>query len=110
MAPRPMRRRHFTHTLLACSLPISAWAQSAKPMRLIVPFTPGGSTDILARALAPKLGLALGQNVIIENRPGAGGSLGAGDAARAEPDGQTLLVGHVGTLAVSPAISGTAPM
>jgi tripartite-type tricarboxylate transporter receptor subunit TctC len=73
-------------------------------MRLIVPFTPGGSTDILARAIAPKLGAALGQNVIIDNKPGAGGALGAGEAARADPDGQTLLMGHIGTLAVNPAI------
>ena len=69
-----------------------------------MPFTPGGSTDILARALAPKLALALGQNVIIDNKPGAGGSLGAGEVARAEPDGNTLLMGHIGTLAVNPAI------
>jgi tripartite-type tricarboxylate transporter receptor subunit TctC len=71
---------------------------------MIVPFTPGGSTDILARALAPKLALALGQNVVVDNKPGAGGSLGAGEAAKAEADGNTLLMGHIGTLAVNPAI------
>lgn len=99
-----MQRRHFSHALLACGLPINAWAQSAKPIRLIVPFTPGGSTDILARAIGPKLALALGQTVLIENKAGAGGSLGAGEAAKADPDGQTLLMGHIGTLAVNPAI------
>lgn len=84
----------------------SPWvrAQAARPLRLIVPFTPGGSTDILARAIAPKLGAALGQNVIVDNRPGAGGSLGAAEAAKAEPDGQTILMGHIGTLAVNPAL------
>jgi tripartite-type tricarboxylate transporter receptor subunit TctC len=90
--------------MLACGLPIGSWAQSTKPIRLIVPFTPGGSTDILARAIGPKLALALGQTVLIENKAGAGGSLGAGEAAKADPDGQTLLMGHIGTLAVNPAI------
>jgi len=103
-----MQRRTLLSTALALGLPVvamdTAWAQSGKPLRLIVPFTPGGSTDILARAIAPKLALALGQTVLIDNRPGAGGSLGAGEAAKAEPDGQTLLMGHIGTLAVNPAI------
>jgi tripartite-type tricarboxylate transporter receptor subunit TctC len=96
------RRRALLAAGLA--LPFGVRAQSARPVHLIVPFTPGGSTDILARALAPKLMLALGQNVIVENRPGAGGSLGAGEVAKAEPDGNTLLMGHIGTLAVNPAI------
>jgi tripartite-type tricarboxylate transporter receptor subunit TctC len=76
-------------------------AQTGKTMRIVVPFTSGGSTDILARALAPKLAQALGAHVIIDNKPGAGGSLGADAVARAEPDGQTLLMGHIGTLAVN---------
>ena len=78
--------------------------EGSKTLRIIVPFTPGGSTDILARALAPKLSLALGLNVVVENKPGAGGSLGAAEVAKAEPDGNTLLMGHIGTLAVNPSL------
>ena len=99
-----MQRRPFLLSAFGGTLALPAWAQSARNIRLIVPFTPGGSTDILARALAPKLAVAMGQNVIVENKPGAGGSLGAGEAAKAEPDGNTLLMGHIGTLAVNPAI------
>ena len=97
-------RRQWMVLAVGSGLVIPAWAQSGKSVRLIVPFTPGGSTDILARAIAPKLALALGQNVIIDNKPGAGGSLGAAEAAKAEPDGNTLLMGHIGTLAVNPAM------
>ena len=79
-------------------------AEPGKTLRLIVPFPPGGSTDILARAIGAKLGPALGQTVVIDNKPGAGGALGAGEAARAEPDGNTLLMGHIGVLAVNPSL------
>ncbi|TDP63470.1 Bug family tripartite tricarboxylate transporter substrate binding protein [Roseateles toxinivorans] len=94
--------------LLLAGLGAAVWptagAQSTRPLRIIVPFPPGGSTDILARAVGNTLGTALGQTVVIENKPGAGGSTGAGEAARAEPDGNTLLMGHIGTLAVNPAL------
>ncbi len=100
-------RRHWLQSALAGAaagtLP-AAWAQAARPIRLIVPFTPGGSSDILARTIAPKLAAALGVNVIVDNKPGAGGSLGAAEAAKSDPDGNTLLMGHIGTLAVNPAL------
>ncbi len=75
-----------------------------KPVRLVVPFTPGGSTDILARAMGQRLSEIFGQPFIIDNRPGAGGTLGSEQVFRAAPDGQTLMMGHIGTLAVNPAL------
>ena len=74
----------------------------SKPIRLIVPFTPGGTTDILARVVGQKLGEAVGVQVVIDNRPGAAGNIGAEVAAKSAPDGYTLLMGHIGTLAVNP--------
>lgn len=75
-----------------------------RPVRIIVPFTPGGSTDILARAMGAELQEALGQPFVIENRAGAGGTVGSEVVARAAPDGYTLMMGHIGTLAVNPAL------
>jgi tripartite-type tricarboxylate transporter receptor subunit TctC len=102
-------RRSLLRQAAAASLAVGLGgrlqAQTAKAIRLIVPFTPGGSTDILARAIAPKLAQALGRTVVVDNRPGAGGSLGAAEAARADADGSTLLMGHIGTLAINPAVN-----
>jgi tripartite-type tricarboxylate transporter receptor subunit TctC len=97
------RRTLLMPALMACVMPASLpRAQgSGKPVRLVVPFTPGGSTDILARVIATRLSAAMGQTFIVDNKPGAGGSLGADSVARAEADGSTLLMGHIGTLAVN---------
>ncbi len=72
-----------------------------RPVRLVVPFPPGGTTDIFARTMGERLSRALGQNVVIENRGGAGGNLGSDAVAKAEPDGYTLVMGTVGTHAIN---------
>src|SRR4249920_3307358 len=98
-----IRRRHLL--ISAGLLPAAPlWAQSGwptKPVRIIVPFAAGGTTDILARALAPELSKAFGQTFIVENKAGAGGNLGADLVAKSQPDGYTLLMGTVGTQSIN---------
>lgn len=81
---------------------VAAQSYPVKPLRLIVPFPPGGGSDAVARHVATELSAALGQQVVIENRPGAQGSVGAAAAAKAPPDGYTILLSFVGTLAMNP--------
>src|SRR5918997_3866361 len=76
----------------------------SRPITLIVPFPPGGTNDILARILSERMSKSLGQQVVVENRAGAGGNIGARQAARSAPDGYTMLVTYVGTLAINPAM------
>jgi tripartite-type tricarboxylate transporter receptor subunit TctC len=100
-------RRQLALLATALAVPRIAVAQDgwpSRPVRVIVPFTPGGSTDILARALSAELQDTLGQPFVIENRGGAGGTLGSEVVARAAPDGYTLMMGHIGTLAVNPSL------
>ncbi len=99
-------RRPFLLAPLMALLATAAQAQPAwptKPVRIVVPFAAGGTTDILARALAPELGKAFGQTFIIDNKPGAGGNLGAAEVARST-DEHTLLMGTVGTHAINAAL------
>jgi tripartite-type tricarboxylate transporter receptor subunit TctC len=97
--------------LLGISLvfvPVSGWAQyPVKPIKVIVPFSPGTPPDIAARIIAQKLSVGLGQQMVVENRPGAGGTLGAAAAAKSPPDGYTVLLGSTGSLASSPSLYST---
>jgi tripartite-type tricarboxylate transporter receptor subunit TctC len=89
----------------------TAAAQSypAKPIRLVVPFAPGGSSSIVARAVAAEMEKGLGQSIIIDNKPGGGGNVAMLEVAKSDPDGYTLIIGHIGTLAVNPYMFSTLP-
>jgi tripartite-type tricarboxylate transporter receptor subunit TctC len=89
------------------ALPLLAAAQQPwpyKPVHMIVPFAPGGASDFVARLLAPKLGDLLGQQVVIDNKAGASGNIGMEAAAKAQPDGYTIYLGNIGTIAINPAV------
>jgi tripartite-type tricarboxylate transporter receptor subunit TctC len=89
-----------------------AFAQTAYPTRtitMVVGFAPGGGTDTVARIVAQKVGASMGQSVIVENKPGAGGNVATGDVARSAPDGYTILLGSVGSLAVAPHLVAKLP-
>ncbi len=94
-----------TATALILALPVAAQSTwPTRPVKIVVPFAPGGTTDILARAMAPELSRAFGQSFIVENRAGAGGNLGADVVAKSPADGYTLLMGTVGTHGINKAL------
>ncbi len=106
-----MKRSTFLMALATLAT-APAWADPSypnKPIRIIVPFTPGGSPDVLARTIGQKISESTGVPVVVENVAGAGGTVGADRASKAAPDGYTLLMGHVGTLAVAPAVYPNLP-
>lgn len=102
-----IRRQILTACVAGLSIVLSgtAFAQSVnftRPVKLVVPFAPGGTSDILARMIAPKLSTALNQTVVVENRPGAAGNLGASLVAKSDPDGHTVLLMDLASIAVAP--------
>lgn len=96
--------RNLLLAALLLGLPLSAIAQAypTKPIRFIVPFAPGGNTDVQARLIGQKLTEALGQQVIVDNRPGAGGTIGVETAAKSSPDGHTIVLASFGNILVGP--------
>ncbi|HXL75667.1 MAG TPA: tripartite tricarboxylate transporter substrate binding protein [Burkholderiales bacterium] len=86
--------------------PLAAFAQGypSRPVRMLIPFAPGGASDFVGRIMQPRLGELLGQPIVVENRAGASGNIGVDAAARSAPDGYTLFLGNIGTIAVNPAV------
>jgi len=104
--------RFLTRVLLILAACTPAWAQPAfpsKPVTMVVPFPAGGALDVVARALAEEMRKHLGQPVVVENRVGAGGTVGTGAVARAAPDGHTILFGSVATHAIAPGVYRSLP-
>jgi tripartite-type tricarboxylate transporter receptor subunit TctC len=103
-----MKKRELLAGLALLPLATPALAQEypSRPIRLLVGFAAGGSTDVFARAIAPRLQALLGQPVVVENRPGAGGNIATEATARSAPDGYTLLLGTIGPLAINPTLYG----
>ncbi len=101
-----MKRYRFAFALLLCCVAglVSAQDYPSRNVQLIVPFPPGGPTDIVGRLVAQRLSEGLGKPVVVENRPGAGGTVGSAAAAKAAPDGYTLLFGSTSTLAIAPSL------
>ena len=95
-------------TLLTLALcPVLAFGQASypnRPVKMIVPFAPGGASDFVARIISPRLSEALGQSIVIENKPGASGNIGMEAAAKAPADGYTIYLGNIGTIAINPAV------
>ena len=109
ISQRRVAIKSFAYSLIIATnlTAIQAYSQTAwpsKPVKIVVPFAPGGTTDILARAMAPELSKAFGQSFIVENRAGAGGNLGSDIVAKSAPDGYTILMGTVGTHGINVAL------
>jgi tripartite-type tricarboxylate transporter receptor subunit TctC len=110
--PPALRRRTVlagTAALLAAPALRAQGSWPSKPVRFLVPFAPGGTSEIVARSVAAELTRQLGQSVFVENKPGGAGVVAMAEAAKAAPDGHTIILGHVGTLAVNPYMLANQP-
>ena len=102
-------RRSLLVASAATAVALPARAQApwpSKPIKLVVPYAPGGSTDVVGRVIAEYLGQRLGQNIVVENRPGKGASIGTSQVAKAAPDGYTLVVSNISSFAIAPPLYG----
>ena len=108
---RPFRLLVYLLLALAWAAPATLFAQAwpARPVRLIVPFPPGGTGDLLGRLAAKEMQASLGQTVVVENRAGAGGAIGSEAVARSEPDGYTLVLSNIASQAIGPAVNAKIP-
>src|SRR5207237_214926 len=99
-------RQRMSRLLIALlAAPLLALAQyPAKPVHMIIPFAPGGASDFVGRIMQPKLAELLGQTIVVENKPGAAGSIGAEVAAKSAPDGYTIFLGNVGSISINPGV------
>lgn len=107
-----MIRSAVATLVVALGMPLAALAQvwpAAKPVRMVIPFPAGGATDIIGRAVAQRLSSALGQQVVVDNKPGAGGTIGADLVAKASPDGYTILMSTSSTHSIGPALNPKIP-
>ena len=105
-------RRAFLHASIACAFAAPSFAQAPWPnrsIRFVVPFAPGGTSEIVARSVAAELSKLLGQTVYVENKPGGAGVVAMQEVAKSAPDGHTIILGHVGTLAVNPYMLANQP-
>src|SRR5690606_14773571 len=101
---RPMKKILFILAALVCAATASAQSYPSRPIRFVVPFAPGGSTDTLARTIGVKLADAVGQQVVVDNRPGGNGDIGMLIVARAPADGHTIVLGYIANLAIAPSL------
>src|SRR5260370_36663460 len=99
----------FAYLLALAAAVASAQDYPSKPVRMVVGFPPGGGTDVVARILQPRLSELLGQPVVIDNRPGATGTVAAGQVAKSAPDGYTIMMGHVSVNPISPSLFANLP-
>ena len=106
---KPLLKLFAACVLAACAFTVSAQPYPSKPLRFVVPFPPGGSTDLLARRLCERLQASMGQPCVVENKPGAGGAVGSEFVAKAAPDGYTLLLGVTGSHGISVSLNPKLP-